>query len=102
MVQGDAICFSDNWRFKLGVHIFFLELKRSRNHKALLSAKFNQVRLDGEPHKSPALVFAAAFINARDEFTKGEGLLPAIDSHGLNCKPGNGADAMGCLPHARF
>ncbi len=38
----------------------------------------------------------------RAELTKIQDFLPAIRFHGLKYKPENPADAMGCLPHARF
>jgi hypothetical protein len=71
-------------RFKVRVHIFVPGLKSSRNHKALLSAKLNQVRLDGEPYNPSGLVFAMNVVNARDELTKRQRLLLVIDLHGLN------------------
>jgi hypothetical protein len=89
-------------RFKQSVHIFAPGLKSSRNHNALLSAKLNQVNLDGKPQNPSGLAFAADAVNARDPFTKGQGFLPAIGFHGLKCKPGNHAGAMGCSPHLRF
>jgi hypothetical protein len=50
-------------------------LKHSGNHKAVLSAKLDQVRLDGAPHNSPGFALAATVINARDEFTECQGFL---------------------------
>ena len=92
-----------NWtKLMLPGHLESRKQNGSRNHKASRSAKLNQARLDGEPHHRAGLALAADVVNACDEFTKGEGFLPAIDSHGLKCKPGNRADAMGCSPHARF
>jgi len=70
-------------RFKVRVHIFVPGLKSSRNHKALLSAKLNQVRLDGEPRDPSGLVFAVGVVNARDELTKLQWLLLVIDHHGM-------------------
>jgi hypothetical protein len=88
--------------FKQSVYIFAPGLKSSRNHKVLLSAKLNQVRLVGESHNPSGFAFAADVVNARDEFTKRQGFLPAIGFHGLKCKPGNRAGAMGCSPYVRF
>lgn len=85
--------------FELAVHIFAPGLKSSSNHDAFLSAKLNQVRLDGEPHNPAGFPFAADVVNARDELTKRQGALSAIGLHGPKCKPGNRAGAMGCLPH---
>jgi hypothetical protein len=51
------------------------DLNSSRNHNALLSAKLNQVRLDGELHNLAAFAFATDIVNARHEFTKGPGYL---------------------------
>lgn len=99
LVRWDSICFSDGRNFKEGVHNFDPVFKSSRNHKALLSAKFNQVRLEGEPHNAPGFAFAAAVVDARDEFTERQGFFPAIAFHGLKHKPGNRADAMGCSPY---
>jgi hypothetical protein len=70
-------------RFKVRVHIFVPGLKSSRNHKALLSAKLNQVRLDGEPRDPSGLVFAVGVVNARNELTKRQRLLFMIDLHGM-------------------
>jgi hypothetical protein len=67
--------------FKQSVHIFASGLKSSGNHIAPLSAKLNQVRLDGKPHNPAGFTFAASIINARDEFTKRHGSLPAIGFH---------------------
>ena len=67
--------------FEQSVHIFAPGLKSSRNHKALWSAKLNQVRLDGEPHNPSGLVFAVGVVNARDELTKRQRLLLVIDLH---------------------
>jgi hypothetical protein len=39
------------------------------------------VRLDGKPHNPTGFAFAASIINARDEFTKRHGSLPAIGFH---------------------
>lgn len=91
--------------FKQSVHIFAPGLKPSRNHKALLSAKLKQVRLDGspreiggadpagqaaeviprgEPHNPSGLVFAVGVVNARDELTQRQRLPLVIDLHGMN------------------
>lgn len=87
--------------FKQRVHILVSRLKCSGNHKALLSAKLNQMRPDGEPHNSGGFAFAADFVNARDELAKRQGFLPAIRFHAPKCKSGNRAGAMGCSPHIR-
>jgi hypothetical protein len=70
--------------FKQSVHIFAPGLKSSRNHQRLRAAKFNQVRLEGEPHNPSGLVFAVGVVNARDELTQRQRLLLVIDLHGLN------------------
>src|ERR1035438_1213438 len=75
---------------------------RLKNHKAIVSSKFNQVRIDGQPHNPSGFAFAPSVIDARDEFTKRQASLPAIGSHGLMCNPGNRASAMGCSPHMGF
>jgi len=80
-------------RFKVRVHIFVPGLKSSRNHKALLSAKLNQVRLDGEPHNPSGLVFAVGVVNTHDELTKRQRLLLVIDLHGIR---------IGRKPHGRY
>jgi hypothetical protein len=64
----------------------------------LWPAKLNQARLDGEPHKRFGFALASQVVNACDEFAKREGFLPAMNIHGLKCKPGNRAEAMGCNP----
>ena len=99
MIRRASICFPDDpdvvgakvnrfgfvgRSFEQSVHIFAPGLKSSRNHKALLSAKLNQVRLDGEPHNPSGLVFAVGVVNARDELTKRQRLLLVIDLHGMN------------------
>jgi hypothetical protein len=48
-----------------------------------LDAELNQARLDGEPHNSFGLFSAAGVVNARNEFPKRQGFLPAIGFHGL-------------------
>jgi hypothetical protein len=88
--------------FKRSVHVFVPGLKFSRNHKARLSAKVNQVRRGGEPHHPFGFLFAAGAVNARDEPAKLQDFLPAIRFHALKYKPGNRADAMGCFPHDCF
>jgi hypothetical protein len=90
------------WSFEQSVHIFAPGLKSSSNHKALLAAKFNQARLDGEPHNPFGLLSAKGVVSARDEFPKRQGFLPAIGFHCLKYRPGNRAGAMGCSPHVRF
>lgn len=67
--------------FKENVHIFAPGLKSSRNHKALLSAKLNPVRLDGEPHNPFGLLSAAGVVHPRDELTKRQGLPLLIGFH---------------------
>ena len=64
--------------------IFCPWVKSSRNHKALRAAKFNQVRLDGEPHNPSGLVFVVGVVNTRDELPQRQRLLLVIDLHGLN------------------
>ena len=59
-------------------------LESSRNYKAFLAAKLNQVRIDGEPHNLSGLVFAVGVVNARDELTQRQRLRLVIDLHGLN------------------
>ncbi len=56
----------------------------SRNNKAIVSSKLNQVRIDGEPHNPFGLLFAVGGVNGRDEITKRQRLLLVIDLHGLN------------------
>jgi hypothetical protein len=99
LIRRAAVCFPDDpdvvvakvnrfgfvgRSFKQSVHSFAPGLKSSRNHKALLAAKLNQVRLDGEPHNPSGLVFAVGVVNARDELTKRQWLLLVIDLHGVN------------------
>jgi len=72
---------------------------RLKNHKASLSSKLNQACIDGEPHNPFGFLSAAGVVNGHDELTKRQVSLPAIGFHGLKCKPGSRADAMGCLPH---
>jgi hypothetical protein len=74
-----------------GIHFLSPGLKLSGNYKALLSAKLNQVRLDGEPHKPSGLAFTATVVNARYELTKPECFFPVMGFHGLKCNPGNRA-----------
>ena len=84
MIRRASVCFPDDpdivgakvnrfgfvgRSFEQSVHIFAPGLKSSRNHKALLSAKLNQVRLDGEPHNPSGLALAVGVVNARDELT---------------------------------
>jgi hypothetical protein len=72
--------------FRDSVHIFALGLKSSRNHKVLLSAKLNQVRLDGELHNSFGFALAPDIVNMRDEFAECQESLPVIGFHSLKCK----------------
>jgi hypothetical protein len=58
-----------------------LVLKSSRNHNALLSAKLNQVRLDGDLNNLAGFAVAADVVNAGDEFTKRPGYLRGIVFH---------------------
>jgi hypothetical protein len=88
--------------FSQRIHIFAFGLKSSRNHKTLLSAKLNPVRLDGEPHHPSGFAFAANVVGARDEITERHGFLPAISFHGSKYRPERLPDAMGCSPHGRF
>jgi hypothetical protein len=105
LIQGDSACFPGDpgviagRSFKQSVHIFAPGLKSSRNHKASLSSKLNQACIDGEPHNPFGFLSAAGVVNGHDELTKRQVSLPAIGFHGLKCKPGNPAGAMGCLPH---
>lgn len=55
----------------------------------LLSAKLNQLRFDGEPHNPSGFVLAVGVVNAGDELTKRQGLLPAIGPHGLQAYVGS-------------
>jgi hypothetical protein len=71
------------WGFKQSVHVFALGLNSSSNHKALSSAKLNQVRLDGELHNPSGFAYAADVVNARDELTKRQRLLLVIDLHSM-------------------
>jgi len=45
-------------------------LRSSGNHKALLSAKLNQARLDGEAHDSFGPALAPGVVRRRDELTE--------------------------------
>jgi hypothetical protein len=83
LVWRDSVYFSDDRRFGQSVHNFDSELRSLRNHEALLSAKFNQVRFNGEPHNTSGFAFAAAVIDACDEFAESHGFFPAIIFHGL-------------------
>jgi hypothetical protein len=58
-------------------------LKFLRNHKEVLSAKLNPVRLDGEPHNPFGLLSAAGVVNARDKLTKRQYLLLMVGFHGI-------------------
>ena len=51
--------------FKRSVHVFAPGLNSSSNHKALSSAKLNQVRLDGELHNPPGFAFAADVVRGK-------------------------------------
>jgi hypothetical protein len=88
--------------FRPGVHVFAPGLESSRNHKALMSAKLNQVRLDGEPHKPSGFLFAPEIVNVRDKFTKPQDFLAAACFHEQESKPENRAAAIGCSPDAMF
>ncbi|HEY5232918.1 MAG TPA: hypothetical protein VIK35_05240 [Verrucomicrobiae bacterium] len=68
----------------------------------LLSAKLNQARLDGEPHKPSGCAFTAAGVNMRDEFAERQVSLPAITFHGLKYKAENRATDMGYFTHSGF
>ena len=67
--------------FMRSVHTFALEVKFLRNHEALLSAKLNQVRLDGDLHNPARFAFTADVVNGCDEFTKRPGYLRGIVFH---------------------
>lgn len=79
LIRRASVCFSDvlvvsktnrfgfvGWGFEQSIHVFAAGLKSSRNYKALLSAKLNQVRFDGEPHNPGGFAFAADAITAFD------------------------------------
>jgi hypothetical protein len=53
----------------------------SSNDNALLPAKFNQVRLDGQPDDSQGPAFAPRVITTCYEFTEGQRCPPGMDSH---------------------
>jgi hypothetical protein len=99
LIREGPVFFPDNRGHKKSVHDFDSALDSSGNHKALLSAKLDQVRLDGEPHESPGLALVAAFIDARHEFAECQGFLSAIIFHALKYKSSRCADDMGCSPH---
>ena len=67
-----------------------------------MSAKFNDVRLDGELHNSAGIAFVADVVNACDEFTECPGSLRGFGFHKPKSKRKNRVDVMGCLPHVGF
>jgi hypothetical protein len=100
LIQGDSACFPGvpgvvvakvnrfglvGMSFKERVHgIANLIESPLRNHKALLAAKLNQVRLDDEPHNPPGLVFAVSVVNACDQLAKRQRLLLMVDFHDMS------------------
>jgi hypothetical protein len=62
------------------------DLKSLSNHRALVSAKFNDVRLDGELHNSAGIAFVAGVVNACDKFTERPGSLRGFGFHNLKSK----------------
>jgi len=76
--------------------------KSLSNHHALLSAKFNDVRLDGELHKPAGIAFVADVVNTCDKFTERPGSLRGFGFHNPKSKRENRIDVMGCLPHVCF
>jgi hypothetical protein len=75
------------------------DLKFSGNHNAVLSAKLDQLRLDGNLHNPASFALAADVVNACDEFTKRPGLFRGISFHELKRRLEDRIDVMGCLPH---
>jgi hypothetical protein len=55
----------------------------SRNNKAIVSSKLNQMRIDGGPHNSFGFLSAAGVVNGRDQITKRQWLLLVIEHHGM-------------------
>jgi hypothetical protein len=105
LIKGASIFFPDNRGRKQGVHDFDSGLDPSSNHKTLLSAKLDQVRLDGEPHESSGLVppcGTAAVIDARDEFAECQVFFPAVIFHVLKYKSPNRQMPWGVLPMEVF
>jgi|SRR5208282_424075 len=72
----------------------------SRKHKTLWPPKLDQVRVEGEPHKSTGPAFTPGIVRGGDELAKRQGFLPAIRFHNLKYRLGDRAAAMGCSPHA--
>jgi hypothetical protein len=62
------------------------ELKSLSSHQALLSAKFNDVRLDGELYNSAGITFVADVVNACDELTERPGSLRGFGFHNPKSK----------------
>ena len=89
--------------FKERVHRIANLIETSlRNHKAIVSSKLNEVRLDGESHKPSGLVFAVGVGNARDEFTKRQRLLLVIDLHGKRMGRETARALWGVSPNSRL
>ncbi len=100
LIQGDSACFPGDPgvvvakanRFGLVERSFKERIHRIanifetplRNHKASLSSKLNQVRLEGEPHNPAGLVFVVGVVNARDELAQRQRLLLVIGLHDMN------------------
>ncbi len=74
----------------------------SRNHDAVLSAKLNQLCLDGNLNNSACFALVAVVVDTGDEFTKRPGSLRGIIFHNLEHRREDRFDVMGCLPHPQF
>jgi hypothetical protein len=72
------------------------------NDNAVLSAKLDQLRLDGDLHNFAGFAAAADIINAGDEFTKRPGSFRGIIFHNVKRRREGRIDAMGCVPHLCF
>jgi len=68
----------------------------------VLSAKLDQLRLDGDLHNFAGFAAAADIINAGDEFTKRPGSFRGIIFHNVKRIREGRIDAMGCVPHLCF
>jgi hypothetical protein len=69
-------------------------------HEAVLSPKFNLVRVDSKPHKSTGPAFTPGVVRSGDELAKRQWFLAIIRFHRLKYRLGERAAAMGCSPHA--